>query len=457
MKTSIAGAVLTSTLICAMPALAQDVPQPPAPPSVPAVEQAPAAPVPPAAAKPEVDPVLLKAYMGLMRDIGTLTSHRLTLKQRVDAARGFQLSGDTKAAFQQVFGNGDPLHISVTDLPDGGASVHGQVDTLDYKDPNSGAVAHFGSINGEVVVDRDFGSVSYSANWPGMQVDNAQGKHIAMFGNATLTGQGKPGPANFLVGKLSGKLDQMVFGTPGEGFALTMNDFTVTADVAVRKNMFDASYDYRLASVDWGKDKVTDLNFDLGLTNLDAKALEALVEIGEDMKGDDKLSDAQLQSAIKVFKQLGLGFSRHNGAFEIHDISARYHGYKAGISGRVWLANLKPADVESLQKAYEKLQVRIRLHVPTAMIDDIAHTVARIMMEQQARQSGAQVTDVAVDLVARGVTSKMSEVLLKQQKWAHMEKDEMVSVFELKRGKLYLDGHKVDSKANPFMAMAQGK
>ena len=79
------------------------------------------------------------------------------------------------------------------------------------------------------------------------------------------------------------------------------------------------------------------------------------------------------------------------------------------------------------------------------------------MMEAQAKQSGAPVTDMAVDLVARGLISKMSDTLIKQQKWAHMEKDELVTVFELKKGKLYLDGHVVNAKSNPFMAMAQGR
>jgi hypothetical protein len=38
-----------------------------------------------------------------------------------------------------------------------------------------------------------------------------------------------------------------------------------------------------------------------------------------------------------------------------------------------------------------------------------------------------------------------------------MEKDSMVTVFEIRNGRLYLDHHLVTPQSYPFMAMAQGK
>jgi len=78
-------------------------------------------------------------------------------------------------------------------------------------------------------------------------------------------------------------------------------------------------------------------------------------------------------------------------------------------------------------------------------------------MQAQAKQNGVEVTDMTVELVARGMVGNITDMLVKKQKWAHMEKDELVTVFELKRGKMYLDGHLVNAKSNPFLAMAQGK
>ena len=130
MKNPIVCAMLTSTLVWALPAMAQDVPSPVATPAAPSPDapnaDAPAAPAanPPAAAPQLFDPALFKLYLDVVKDLKQVTNHHATLKEKVDLARNFSFSADTKAELQTAFGNDNPLHIAVEDLPEGGAAIH---------------------------------------------------------------------------------------------------------------------------------------------------------------------------------------------------------------------------------------------------------------------------------------------------------------------------------------------
>jgi len=464
-KNPIACAILTSTLAYTFPALAQDAPQPAAPPAAPAMPAAPAAapdaPAAPAANPPGVaaqlfDPALLQLYMDVMKDIRRVTNHHATLKERVDLMRNFSLAPNTRAEFQEVFGNDNPVHVSVEDLPQGGAAIHGSTDVLDHTDAKTGATIHFDPVTFESVVNRDYKGVKYTFSMPGVKVVSPTDPKIFEFSDITVSADDTVGPYNFLIGKSTGKFGRMRIGSP-DSFALDFNDISFDGNVSVHKKLFDVAIGYRVASIDWGKDKLEDVRTDFGVVNIDAESLEKLVEFSESFDIGKQPDAAQTDAVMKMLKRFAVDISRHNGAIEIRDFSAQYHGQRAGVSGRIALPNVKQSDLDSVQKTYEKLVLRLRLHVPTQMIDDISHRVARSMMEAQAKQNGSEVTDVAVDLVARGVVGKITDTLVKQQKWAHMEKDELVTVFEIRRGKMYLDGHIVNAKSNPFLAMAQGK
>ncbi|HEX7643372.1 MAG TPA: DUF945 family protein [Burkholderiaceae bacterium] len=453
MKHPIASAVLASTLTCVLPALAQDAPAAPA---------ANAQPKPPQL----IDPELLKLYLDVMKDARRLVDHHATLKERVELARHFSFSPDTKAGLQSAFGNDDPLHLTVEELSGGGAAIHGKSDSLDHTDAKNGSTLHLDPITAESIVNRDYSGFKYDIGISELKLTSTGDPKLVDMSNIAIHGDNTVGPYNLPLGKSSFQLERMhIGGGEGAAFALDFNNLAVDADVAARKKVFDARYGYRIASVDWGSDKIENLNADIAILNIDGKSMEDLSDFAEtidfsrqpDAAQDGAQDSMQSDAVMKLFKRFALELSKHNGAVEIRDLSAQYHGQRAGLAGRLTLPSLKQADLDSTQKIYEKLSVRLRLHVPMAMVDDITHRVARSMMEAQARQSGAQVTDVAVDLVARGLISKMDDTLVKQQKWAHMEKDELVTVFELKKGKMCLDGHFVNARSNPFIAMAQGK
>lgn len=448
MKHPIAGTVLFSTLLFALPAFAQDTSPSDAAPAAPADAKAKDAQL--------IDPELLKLYLDVIKDIKPISSHRLSLKERVEAARTFTFSPETKTELQNAFGNDDPAHITVQDLPGGGTAIHGKTDVLDHTDPKSGSTLHFDAGTAESVVNRDYSGVKFDLSLPDVKLTGTGDPKLFEMSGIGMHGDNTMGPYNFPVGKSSLVVERMRI-SDNASFTLDFNNLTVDGDVAAHKKMFDMRYDYRIASIDWGSDKVENINTDVAILNIDGQSMEELADFAETVNAAEQSDAAKNDAILKMFKRFALELSKYHGVIEIRDLSAQYHGQNAGLTGRLTLPNLKQADLDSMQKTYEKLAVHLRLHVPMAMIDEITHRISRKMMEAQAKQSGVPVTDIAVDLVARGLIGKMSDTLVKQQKWAHMEKDELVSVFELKKGKMYLDGHVVNAKSNPFMAMAQGK
>ncbi|MBV8634491.1 MAG: DUF945 family protein, partial [Burkholderiaceae bacterium] len=423
-------AIFFAAFVLAEPARAQE--NSPANPDVPGK---------PVSAQDLLNSPLYKTYTAVIKDMAPLFKVTMPLQQRVDAAGKFSFSPETKALLKDSFGNDDPLHFTVDRQPGGETVLSTVLDSLDYKS-QSGTVIHSEKANGESVIDADFKHLKFDFVLPSVTFDTTtEPKHVQV-GKFEMSGDYAVGPGNMLFGKANARLDNVTVSSSDGSPALVMRDLTVDGNTTLHNKLLFLDYDYRIAAVDWGSDKITDIRTDIGLDNIDAQALQALSAQFEGLEqiGDDR---ARLQAGTELLKKLAVIASRHNAALELRNVSAQYHGYTAGFSGKISAPNLREADFSAGDKAYQKIQLRLRFHIPMSMVDEIAHRVARAMMEAQAKQNGMEVTDMAVDLVARGVIGKMSDALVKQQKWAHMEKNELVTVFELKKGKMYLDGHMV--------------
>ena len=478
MKTSFAKLVLGSLLLLAWPTFAQDTVTPePQSPAAAAMHQSPVTPpaaVAPAAPAAPPTPEQLRnqlltspafqAYLGVMNDLRPFFGRPSQQKAAVENIDQFSFSPDTKKSLTAAFGNDNPLHFAKTRQPDGGTLIDVRIDGLDYK--NAIADGADGSSPGKVVVhsepvsatlsfNRDFRTLHALGSFPGVTFEDDDTR--VSVGNSRFSSDRVLGKADLWLGKSEMTLDQIVMSSLKSDFSLKMSDFDFTSDVSTHKNVFDMLYDYKIASIDWGGDKVENLAATIAFTNLDARSLIEFLDFSRQLDPRSVGTPTQMDATMVMLKRLAAAISQHGGAIEIRNFSAQYHGRTVALNGRIALPNLKQSDFDVPKKVYQKLALRIRLGVPMPMIEDVAHRFARIIMEAHAKQNGAQVTDMAVDLVARGMVDKMTETLVRTQKWAHMEKDSMVTVFEIRKGQLYLDHHQVTPQSYPFMTMAQGK
>jgi uncharacterized protein YdgA (DUF945 family) len=482
MKTPIGRSVLSLSLLLSWPALAQDAvttgqqsaesaaPQQPqaAPPSPMNAPSLTAQPTPEQLRKQMLESPAFKAYLGVLRDLGPFLGRPSQIKGAVSNIEQFSFSPDTRKALMAVFGNDDPLHFTKTPQPGGGTLVEVRLDGLDYKSSSGDGDIGNGNGNGPGTTtmhseplaatfsfNRDFKTVHSDGYSPGLRFEDNDNR--IEVGNVRFSSDRQLGKADLWLGKSKISLDHVAASALKSDFSFKLSDIEFTSDVSARKSAFDMLYDYKIASMEWGSDKVENLAATVAFTDLDAKSLIEFLDFSRSVDTDSAGAPEQADATVAMLKRLAAAISQHGGAIEIRNVSAQYHGRIVALNGRIALPNLKQSDFDNLQKVYQKLDLRIKLVVPMPIIEDVAHVFARSIMEAQARQNGAQVTDMTVDLVARGMVDKMTEMLVRKQKWAHMEKDSMVTVFEIRNGRLHLDHHLVTPQSYPFMAMAQGK
>jgi uncharacterized protein YdgA (DUF945 family) len=454
---------LTSSLLLTSPAFAQEAAMPArqeqvatTPTEAPPASAAPEAPLTPEQARKKmVDSPIFKAYLGVVSDLRPFFSQPSKLKGTLENVDQFSFSPETKKHLKTLFGNDNPLHFTKSVQPDGSTAIGVLLDGLDYKDEKGDAIGHTETGTATMSFNREFNRMRTSGNFGGLRFGDRDMR--VEVGNVSIAGDNVLAPIDFWLGKSEAKIDAVTVSVPKNEFTLKMSEFDIAADVSMRKNLFDIAYDYKIGAINWGSDKVEQFDANIALTNLDGKALREFLDYSRKVDPASAGEASQMDAMMKIFKRLGMELSKHGGAIEIHNFSAQYHGQTADMKGRIAIPNLKETDFDVPQKVYEKLVVKAKLRVPMAMIDDVAHRIAKSIMEAQSKQNGAQVTDMAVDLVARGMVGKMTDTLVKTQKWAHMEKDVLVTVFEIRKGKLYFDNHIVSPQSNPFMQMARGK
>jgi TonB family protein len=125
---------------------------------------------------------------------------------------------------------------------------------------------------------------------------------------------------------------------------------------------------------------------------------------------------------------------------EIDDFSARYHGNKATLHGRIALSGAGGADQDDVKALAKRIVARFEIKVPLAIVRDVAASVAaRQAAAQQGNgaagqmsgtQLGQSITDVIVGKLVGGG-------------FARVENDALVSTVEWRDGELRANGKRV--------------
>jgi hypothetical protein len=143
-----------------------------------------------------------------------------------------------------------------------------------------------------------------------------------------------------------------------------------------------------------------------------------------------------------AMKPLLLGFGKaaivRGSAIEIDEISARFHGIKASIRGRVGLAGAVESDLDDFTRLVKKIAARFEIRVPVALVREVAGVVAA----RQAQQQGA--TPDAASTAQMGQT--MADVVIGKLVgggFARIDNDVLVSNLEFRDGKLTANGKEV--------------
>jgi uncharacterized protein YdgA (DUF945 family) len=270
-----------------------------------------------------------------------------------------------------------------------------------------------------------------AAEEPGMRV-SAEG--ISLSGRETRSRDGL----------WFGNVEARVASVRGEGkggeVVLAMDDLRMGWRSADRPKSIDMQFQNRIGAISVDGEKVEDVHFDLRFANIDRASMAAFQAAGERQRKELAALTPEQQAAALKPLLLGLGKAAivRGSAIEVDEISARFHGIKASIRGRVGLAGTVESDLDDVTKLVKKIAARFEIRVPVALVREVADVVAARQAQQQGSTPDATSTAQMGQTMADVVVGK-----LVGGGFARIENDVLVSNLEFRNGKLTANGKEV--------------
>jgi uncharacterized protein YdgA (DUF945 family) len=417
-KTVLSSSLLAAALL-AVPALAADRP-----------------PVAKPAARPAPGPVA-DALQSALGELQLAQDPRLPLPAQLDGIASVRYTPQTAAKLRAVFGNEQPFTVERQQAKAGRLAYRFALQPLHYTGQDDSRVDWDAALL-DLDMDKAGKTVGFKGHWNTLAAEDA---------NLRLSAEGIT-----VSGQQSRSRDKLWFGNgqvriasvrgvakPGAS-AVTMDDVRVGWRSVEHPKSIDMLFQQRIGAISAAGEKVEDIRFDMRFVNIDRASMAALQEAGERRREQLKTMtpEQQLAAMKPLFLDFGKAAIARGSALEIDEISARFHGNKASIRGRVGLLGAVEADLQDMNTLLKKIVARFEVRVPVAMVRDIAGIVAARQAAQQgtppnaasAAQFGQTMTDVIVGKLVGGG-------------FARVENDVLVSTLEVRNGKLTANGKEI--------------
>lgn len=260
----------------------------------------------------------------------------------------------------------------------------------------------------------------------------------------TLGGSQRRGGGELWFGDVSGRVGQVLIENKVAGVTVALNDMRFSSRVTEKPKTVDMAFENRIGSAVAAGEQVDDIRYAVRITNIDKQALVDLKTAGERQnKLPAAMTPAQQAEALKpLLHSVGMAAISRGAALEIDEISARYHGIKAAIKGRVTLPGAMPADLDDIKLLLKKVVARFEIRVPLALVREIAGTVAGKQASAQAAPRGAAADPATI---AR-LRQSMVDVVIGRavgSGFARVENDVLVSNLEWRDGVFSANGKPV--------------
>jgi uncharacterized protein YdgA (DUF945 family) len=417
-KTVLSSSLLAAALL-AVPALAADRP-----------------PIAKPAARPAPGPVA-DALQSALGELQLAQDPRLPLPAQLDGIASMRYTPQTAAKLRAVFGNEQPFTVERQQAKAGRLAYRFALQPLHYTGQDDSRVDWDAALL-DLDMDKAGKTVGFKGHWNTLAAEDA---------NLRLSAEGIT-----VSGQQSRSRDKLWFGNgqvriasvrgvakPGAS-VVAMDDVRVGWRSVEHPKSIDMLFQQRIGAISAAGEKVEDIRFDMRFVNIDRASMAALQEAGERRREQLKTMtpEQQLAAMKPLFLEFGKAAIARGSALEIDEISARFHGNKASIRGRVGLLGAVEADLQDMNTLLKKIVARFEVRVPVAMVRDIAGIVAARQAAQQgtppnaasAAQFGQTMTDVIVGKLVGGG-------------FARVENDVLVSTLEVRNGKLTANGKEI--------------
>ena len=408
MKTVLSSSLLAAALL-AVPAFAADRP-----------------PVAKPAPRPAPGPVA-DALQSALGELQLAQDPRLPLPAQLDGFASVRYTPETAAKLRTVFGNEQPFTVERQQAKAGRLAYRLALQPLHYTGQDNSRVDWDAALL-DLDMDKAGKTVGFKGHWNTLAAEDP---------NLRLSAEGIT-----VSGQQSRSRDKLWFGNgkvriasvrgvakPGAS-VVTMEDVRVGWRSVEHPKSIDMLFQQRIGAISAAGEKVEDIRFDMRFVNVDRASMATLQEAGERRREQLKTMtpEQQLAAMKPLFLDFGKAAIARGSALEIDEISARFHGNKASIRGRVGLLGAVEADLQDMNTLLKKIVARFEVRVPVAMVRDIAGIVAARQSQQPS--FGQTMTDVIVGKLVGGG-------------FARVENDVLVSTLEVKDGKLTANGKEI--------------
>jgi hypothetical protein len=307
------------------------------------------------AARPAPGPVM-DAMQSAARELQLAQDPRLPLPVQLDNLAALRYSPETAAKLGAVFGNDRPLRFERQQPRPGRLAWRMRLQPLHYTGADN-ARADWDEALVDFDMDKAGKTVDFKGHWNTLAAEDPAMRLSAE--GMTLSGRQRQaadklwfGNGQLRIARVRGETPA----TPNAGKDFTMDDLRMDWRTMERPKTVDMQFRQRIGSIAAAGEKVEDVRFDMRIVNIDRASMVAMQAAGERRREQLKTMtpEQQLAAMRPLLQTFGKAAILRGSSIEIDEISARFHGNKASIRGRIGLAGAVEADLNDVMALVKK-------------------------------------------------------------------------------------------------------
>lgn len=379
----------------------------------------------------------MDAMQSALRELQLAEEPRLPLPAQLERVAAMRYTPETATKLRTVFGNEQPFTVERQPAKAGRLLYRARLQPLHYAG-EAGSRVDWDEALLDFDMDKAGKTVDLKGHWNTLAAEEAELRLSAE--DITLSGRQWRSHDNLWFGNAEVRVARVRAEGKAGDMMMAMDDLRMGGRSIERPKTIDMQFQTRIGTLAVAGEKVEDVRFDMRLVNIDRASMVTLQAAGERQRKElAAMTPEQKLAAVKpLLVDLGKAAIARGSALEIDEISARFHGIKASIRGRVGLAGAVESDLNDVTKLLKKIAAHFEIRVPVALVREVADVVAARQAQQQGTTPDAMSTAQMGQTMADVVVGK-----LVGGGFARIENDVLVSNLEFRDGKLTANGKEV--------------
>jgi TonB family protein len=404
------------------------------------------------AAKPAAaaQPVMFQAFAAAVQEMRQAYDQDAHPNAYFEKMLTFQHSPETMQLIVEAFGTDRPWGLEKVGVEQGKTHWRSPLFALRRTTPSGGTV-EWSELTSDVLVDQAGKTLEFRAAWPSFSYEDKDA--LITLRDGALAGTNRRS-GKLWYGNMEGSLASVEVAGKTKPLSMAMRDLRFASKVEERPRTVQMTQTFGIKAIEFAGERIDDFTIAMRVANLEKAALVAMQEAEKKLGAKQVATRDDLSAMMPLFKTMLRGAAKYKTALLVDEMSFAYHGHKAMLKGRVGLDGVREADLADMAKVAKRVQARVEIKVPLALVREVALTVARQQLAAAAAAGKAQAQPQDLAKVAQSVTDAVVGKLLGNG-YARLQNDMLVSTIEFRDGVLRVNGKKIDLP-KPAKAPAPG-